>query len=339
MSGRKRQASSPIELSSDVDLDSSSPGEQRAKRTKRVKQLKTQAFKAEQETNEPALKWATSKNPTLKHLDPPVSSLFAKCRTVTAVPIPKFPQPRALSLPAKPRKAPVLEWVSTPVINKQVPSPDATRSISESTGDGTNSKILKNIWKHLKKLEEMLDKGSQGSNDNISKQLEVLQREITARQQRDEVRASIRHEIIFSALKKISLDVNWMRQEMQVQVEMLAQMQQLGEHNAVGAQNEGKARNKQQRRRRDDKNESDEAATTPSVTGTPRANKKTSPRNKAEIRNAKTKGKRALEQCLKLFTDEMNNAATVDDVKRKGELCTRYAKDLLKTLESGAFAA
>ncbi|KAK3376863.1 hypothetical protein B0T24DRAFT_231335 [Lasiosphaeria ovina] len=180
----------------------------------------------------------------------------------------------------------------------------------------TDSNGLKKTNKRLKKIEESLSV----QPVNVAEELESIKKSLAtmeANQQCEKARAIFRHEILFNSIKKVSQDVNRIKQ----QQSMARQQAKEEEHDKIvinldpdiPAVNSPKA---------DKKGAS---------AGTPKPVHKdwVSPKTG----NRKKDSKRAMEQCLRLFMEQMNDAATADSVRSKGELCIQYAEDLLKTME------
>ena len=104
------------------------------------------------------------------------------------------------------------------------------------------------------------------------------------------IRAAIRHDIIFDALKKISEDVNQIRSNSK---RIVADMT-------------------------DDDEE---------VPGSTEKNN-----SKKKIKKAQPPGARKMmEKLLSGYMVQMNDAATVEEVKTTGDVCKQYAEDLIKT--------
>ncbi|KAK3320114.1 hypothetical protein B0T19DRAFT_281516 [Cercophora scortea] len=144
------------------------------------------------------------------------------------------------------------------------------------------AKELKGITKQLKKLNQRFEIHA----GTVEKELELLKHNVTAlelRQQRDEIRAAFRHEILFGALKKMSHDINRFELRDKARAGSVA----------------------------------DEAAS-----DSPKPGKK----NKTGDQARKT-----MDHLLKGYTEDMNKAVTIDEVRKSGQLCIKYAEDLFKT--------
>ncbi|KAK0712882.1 hypothetical protein B0T26DRAFT_780819 [Lasiosphaeria miniovina] len=180
----------------------------------------------------------------------------------------------------------------------------------------TDSNGLKKIEKRLKKIEKSLSV----QPINVAEELESVKKSLAtveANQQYEKARAIFRHEILFNSIKKVSQDVNQIKQQQSI------------------------AR-KQTKEEGYDEIVINLDPDIPAV-DTPKANKKGAsagtpkPVDKGWVSpktgNRKKDSKRAMEQCLRLFMKQMNDAATADSLCSKGELCIQYAEDLLKMME------
>lgn len=163
---------------------------------------------------------------------------------------------------------------------------NTSMSAGHTPGPGKGSvKDLKTVTKRLKSLDDQLT----AYPENLKNELVTLKKTIHAleeRTQRNEIRAAIRHDIIFDALKKISEDVNQIRSSSK---RMAAEMT-------------------------DDEEE------------LPGSVEKSNSKKKI-----KKSQKSTIEMLLSRFTEQMNEAATVEEVKETGVLCKKYADDLIKT--------
>ncbi|KAK3690073.1 hypothetical protein B0T22DRAFT_491389 [Podospora appendiculata] len=167
------------------------------------------------------------------------------------------------------------------------PPPPSSELMEEAAQDGEarskrkTAKKPKGTTKQLKKLNKNLENHA----ETVKKELELLKKNVTAlelRQQRDEIRAAFRHEILFSTLKKILHDIN---------------QSELRDKTRAGIA-------------------ADETAG-----DSPKPGKKTKSGKQA---------RKTMDQLLKGYTEDMNKAFTVDEVRKLGQLCIQYAEDLFK---------
>jgi hypothetical protein len=193
-----------------------------------------------------------------------------------------------------------------------------------ATPSGT--KTLKAINKHLKALEAKLTTtttASSSSPDQITYEIISLRSTMSQLQTRlecDELRASIRHNMLFNALVKVSTDVGMlsgMIQQVQEQPQVVD-----GQGQNDGADADGSGEN----------NTTNGAIV---VNGTPRVSASVA----AAVTAAKDKRGKAMrqsrktyEQCLGIYTEDMNRAGDREGVEKYGGLCVQYAGDLFKTL-------
>lgn len=185
------------------------------------------------------------------------------------------------------------------------PTPDPAMTAPAGT------KTLKAINKHLKALEAKLTTTTpdSGSDNHIPHALDALRSDITqlhARLECAELRAAIRHDMLFNALVKVSTDIGVLQGQVQLQ-------QQVDGHNqnqGGGGQNDG--------------------ADGETVNGTPRAIATAAARDRRG--KMMQQSRKTYEQCLRGFTEDMNRAGEREEVEKYGGLCVQYAGDLFKTL-------
>ena len=179
---------------------------------------------------------------------------------------------------------------------------DTTMTAGHTPGPGKSSaasvKDLKTVTKRLQSLDDRLG----AYPKTLQKELASLKDSIHAleeRTQRNEIRAAIRHDIIFDALKKISQDVNQVRSE---------SLKRAAAEMAT-----------------DD--EGGEGSSTVLGSGEKISKRKI----KVPKSPGKNQARKTMERCLNQYMDKMNNAVSVDEVKQTGSLCKQYAEDLIKT--------
>lgn len=196
------------------------------------------------------------------------------------------------------------------------------------------TKTLKAINKHLKALEAKLTAAgcanhndSTEQNKNDSMEIRSLRNDLTrlqSRLERDELRAAVRHEVLFNSLVKVSSDVAALGRLVQAHEQQPQQ-----ENNDEKVQGAGNSHSITEAA----------AADAEHLGGcaTPRA-KKTKDN---AMHNGGGSGKRkagmeqsrkTLEQCLRIYTEDLNRASSAEDVSKYGGLCVQYARDLFKTL-------
>ncbi|KAK4124356.1 hypothetical protein N657DRAFT_689920 [Parathielavia appendiculata] len=193
-----------------------------------------------------------------------------------------------------------------------LPIPEAALATPAGT------KTLKIINKHLKALEETIN-GHPSQLNNTCDALRADIAKLHERLSRDELRASIRHAIIFNALIKVSCDLCALNGRAD------KHQQQHDEHD------------------NDHPTVPDGGETHKSATTAPGKDKdkdrEAAIKDKDRLDSLKSKkarsiqqARKTLEQCLRIYTEDMNRAASTDEVARYGVLCVQYAGDLFKTL-------
>jgi hypothetical protein len=154
--------------------------------------------------------------------------------------------------------------------------------------------------------------------------------QLHARLECDDLRASIRHSMLFNALVKVSTDVGVLGglvQEVQQQQQLVVDGQGQGQNDGSDADGEN--------------NNITTANGSSGVNGTPRSAVNGTPRASASAAAAAAKDKRGkmmrqsrktYERCLEIYTGDMDRAGDREKVGKYGELCVKYAGDLFKTL-------
>jgi hypothetical protein len=190
----------------------------------------------------------------------------------------------------------------------------------------SGTKTLKAINKHLKALEAKLTTtttASSSSPDQITYEIISLRSTMSQLQTRlecDELRASIRHNMLFNALVKVSTDVGMLSGMIQQVQEQQQVVDGQGQNDGADADGSGE-------------NNTTNGASV--VNGTPRVSASVA----AAVTAAKDKRGKAMrqsrktyEQCLGIYTEDMNRAGDREGVEKYGGLCVQYAGDLFKTL-------
>lgn len=182
---------------------------------------------------------------------------------------------------------------------------------AETLASSTGTKTLKAINKHLRALETRLTAVHPAYAAEESQALRADVALLHERLDRDELRASVRHKMLFNALVKISTDIGALHNQVQ--------HQQDDHHVSDGA--EGGQIN-------------DTAAAANGSTGNPRVNTaSTAKESKDRLnRNVMMQSRKTLEQCLRSYTEDMDRAGNAEEVAKYGGLCVQYAGDLFKTL-------
>jgi hypothetical protein len=194
------------------------------------------------------------------------------------------------------------------------------------------TKTLKAINKHLKALESAATAYPTHLNDAITS-LRTDIAHLHARLDRDELRASIRHEILFNALVKVSGDVCALNARVDEQQHQQQQqnhmMQQEQDHDGPDGENTAATTN------------GTAVTSHVGVTNGKDKDKESAIMDREKEREHalkynKTKSmqqaRKTLEQCLRIYTEDMNRAGSAEEVGRYGGLCVQYAGDLFKTL-------
>jgi hypothetical protein len=189
--------------------------------------------------------------------------------------------------------------------------PNGTNNSTEISSAPTGTRTLKSINKHLKSLEAKLSTTTTNPCSPPTTEISTLRNDITAlyqRLDRAELRAAIRHEMLFNALIKVSTDVGRVSDQ-------LVQMQQQQQ------QQEGQVQNE----------DGSTATTTTDETASAivtAASAAAKDKHSASLKQSR----KTLEQCLRIHTENMNRAGSGEEVVKFGGLCVQYAGDLFKTL-------
>lgn len=206
----------------------------------------------------------------------------------------------------------------TPMELDTSPIPDALQTVPAGT------KTLKAINKHLKAISATL---AVSHPDQITADLQSLRTDIAqlhARLDCDAVRAAVRHEILFNALIKVSGDICALNGLAQGEDGQGPCDVTDGETTTTTSTNTIAATN----------------GTTPAA-GTPRKGNTGGGKSKLrEIRKDRKEkrgksmlqARKTLEQCLRIYSEDMERAGSREEVSRYGELMVQYAGDLFKTL-------
>ncbi len=216
------------------------------------------------------------------------------------------------------------------------------------------TKTLKAINKHLKTLTTALATNPDQASRK-EEELSTLRDSITQLQTRlglDALRASARHTILFNALIKVSSDISALsnqitehhqqeqERDIQTSIDSTDPMMILGSDTATAAATPRGA-TKDKNKDSHDNNTGAGNATKDNNSNT--ANKEQTPRKKTHQKEARkeARDKRALrmqqarktmEQCLRIYSEDMEKATTGEEVERYAGLVVKYAGDLFKTL-------
>ncbi|KAK4151043.1 hypothetical protein C8A00DRAFT_36313 [Chaetomidium leptoderma] len=174
------------------------------------------------------------------------------------------------------------------------------------------TKTLKAINKHLKALEANLVAAY--PSDQATADMETLRSDMAAlheRLDRDELRASIRHAMLFNALVKVSTNIGSLTDQVQIQQQQQQQQQQ------DGLNNDGT----------DGENGTVNGGNTPQVNAAAAAVVA-----KDKLSKSMQQSRKTLKQCLRIYTEDMDRAESREEVAKYGGLCVQYAGDLFKTL-------
>lgn len=190
-----------------------------------------------------------------------------------------------------------------------------TLNVGHTPGPKFDFKTAKESREVAERLQAIHDKMTDKANETIRNELVSLResvRLLEERIQRNEVRAAIRHDILFDALKKISEDVNKIRSNSTTMMSMSSMSGSEENGSSVSGENSeiGSA--------------------------SPPPNKKRfrvtkSPGPQKAVPAQPTAARKTMERCLSQYMDEMNSASTAEEVKKRGELCKKYAENLIKT--------
>ncbi|KAM7192166.1 hypothetical protein V8F20_009001 [Naviculisporaceae sp. PSN 640] len=189
-----------------------------------------------------------------------------------------------------------------------------TKNIGHTPGAGAK---LKND-QDTKALAERLDLIKAKMNDRTAKETrnEVMSlresvRLLEERIQRNEMRAAIRHDILFDALKKISQDINNIRSNSNAMMTGMSSFS-ASEDNSASASDI-------------------ESTSSPSNKRRSRVTKEPKPQKARSSQTGPVAARKTMERCLDQYMEELNSAATTEEVKKRGELCKKYAENLIKT--------
>jgi hypothetical protein len=191
------------------------------------------------------------------------------------------------------------------------------------TPSSAGLKTLKSINKHLKSLGGKLVAESDQSLAQEIQSIHNNTAQIHQRLESDALRAAIRHEILFNALKKVSTDINRLSHQFQLQSQGQGHMDETAVPLPAASDNTTVAatpRSSKGARENDcntNKGKKTGAGGIPSSNG---------------ASQAMQQSRKTLERCLSGFTEDMNKAKTVQEVSKYGMLCVQYAGDLFKTL-------
>jgi len=272
----------------------------------------------------------------LSDLAPPVDYTFKSFPNPTPVPFPALKKAEELKDPEE-EGQPKDAKKSKEAIDTKSPK---TKLTSETTNDATTpmdidtspipaalqiapagTKTLKAINKHLKALSTTL---AASHPDQVTTELQSLRTDIAhlhARLDRDALRAAVRHEILFNALIKVSGDICALNELVQNQSHQ-------------GEDDHGQAQG--------DVTDGETTTTTTIATGTGtphRGNAAGKEKDRESRRERKEKrgksllqARKTLEQCLRIYSEDMERAGSREEVGKYGGLVVQYAGDLFKTL-------
>jgi hypothetical protein len=236
------------------------------------------------------------------------------------------PETRKLETTTAVSPEPVVERASSPLI---------------SEASSADAKTLKSINKRLKSIEARLHVLTSASATTVSSgteepdkqrlilhptftasELQSLRVEVSHLKSRIEanaIRSAVRHEILFTALTKVSADVNKLSATVASILERVAfpstlQIQPTDDQESV-----------------ESASETGTGAANGSVL-TPNSAAKKTARSKEKMRAAMDQARKNMEQCLRMLNEDMNKAETAEEAEKFGQLCVRYAEDLFKTL-------
>jgi hypothetical protein len=277
----------------------------------------------------------------LSDIQPPVDYTFKAFPNPPIIQFPPFKKSKELTeskdlkvktadtVPAVPAPADNTPKATTTAMELDLdisPIPDAAMAAPAGT------KTLKAINKHLKALQSAVTTYPAHLNDAIAS-LRTDIAHLHSRLDRDELRASIRHEILFNALVKVSSDIGALNARVDEQQQHI-QEQQESSHltlnnsdgidgdttmtNGTGTGAGGKDKDKESATAIKDKEKERE-----------RERENTIKYNKTK---SMQQARKNLEQCLRIYAEDMNRAGSAEEVGRYGGLCVQYAGDLFKTL-------
>lgn len=275
----------------------------------------------------------TSEEPRRRKRTDPAADSPSKNSIRASAPSPELPQPN------DEERTPTSPLVQLAI--EAAASLKTTKPTTETDGLAApaGTKTLKAINKRLKALEASLvaappsslcsssssASGGLDKEKDTDRRLEAMAVALRAdvarlqeRLDRDEARATIRHEILFNALVKVTGDVCALGGEV---VWLLAQDQRDQRERLVdgngGSSGTGDGRG------------GDIGASN----STPRAATAGSTREvKDRLSRSMQQSRKTLEQCLRIYTEDMNRADSKEEVAKYGGLVVQYAGDLFKTL-------
>ncbi|KAM7192455.1 hypothetical protein V8F33_008330 [Rhypophila sp. PSN 637] len=169
-------------------------------------------------------------------------------------------------------------------------SPDRPKALGTKSKK-TLTSDLKVYSDRLKVLEAKAEIAS------LRESIQVLEERI----QRNEMRAAVRHDMIFDALKKISQDVNKIRDS----------------SNAIPNSSESKSG-------------SIDMGNSPPPNKKFKRSRSPGPEKATQKAEHAAAARETMVRCLKTYTEDLNNASTFEEVKKRGDLCKKYAESLFK---------
>ncbi|KAK0648945.1 hypothetical protein B0T16DRAFT_389099 [Cercophora newfieldiana] len=174
------------------------------------------------------------------------------------------------------------------------------------TKNGADSKEqLKTILREIGKL----DNGEVSGVESLMEEIRATRRDIAGLEQRrqvDEARAVIRHEVVFNVLKKVS-------QEMHSLASLHLKSTSLGENGLK------------------EKEPKTKRGSTPTPHSKPLRHRDVTPRAEKTETKTETKQRVTMERLVGNYTRQLNEAKTVEDVEEAGELCVKYAENLVRS--------
>ncbi|KAK4462598.1 hypothetical protein QBC42DRAFT_296735 [Cladorrhinum samala] len=183
-------------------------------------------------------------------------------------------------------------------IDNRIPSPPIV-SDHESAALPSGTRTLKSINKRLKSLDAKLSTAPAENpvlNDEVAA-IRHLQEDVFSLSQRihrDEIRAQVRHQIMFNGLKTLFVAVNKLAEDVKSADAMEDEAREKGHGERKPNEGEGKAH--------------------------------------GEVKPKNTMSTKTLEHCLGKYMEDLGRASTGDEVNKVGKLCVQYAGDLFKTL-------
>ncbi|KAK4034137.1 hypothetical protein C8A01DRAFT_19002 [Parachaetomium inaequale] len=224
----------------------------------------------------------------------------------------------------------------------------------------SGTKTLKAINRHLKALEARLllthpnpnpnQNQNQNQNPNQSiNQTQTIQaqkeemsalradlRRLQEQLDRNELRAAVRHEMLFNALVKVAGEVGALGGEVRDQLPHGLSLGQLDGHGHGHGHRRGHGQGGDGGDGDGDGVDGEGTAVNGVGGGTPRASRAASVAAAREVRDKMSRSmqqsRKTLEQCLRIYTEDMNRAGSREEVAKYGGLVVQYAGDLFKTL-------